>query len=150
VARWLGYASAGIILGWFVLAQPILAQQSELAEFGEEVRRVAGERRPWPEWHVVLLDARPKSAYYLRSEHPAARLPVETIRKRLAQVRHDCPATIFVARHRSGLAMRDLFSGYRVVIERPDLVARSLGREDEDACVAFVPDDLPDEASLRR
>jgi 4-amino-4-deoxy-L-arabinose transferase-like glycosyltransferase len=144
--RWLGFASAAVIFAWFGLAQPLLARQSELVEFGAAVRRVAGEHRPWSDWHVLLVDARPKSAFYLDADHPAARVSLEDFLKRTDQVTAGIAPTIIVASHRNAATMRSLLPDYRVVEQRPTLTARYLGREDPDACIAFVPAALSEQS----
>jgi hypothetical protein len=137
IATVVGMVSAAGLQLYFGVAQPFMAGHGDTRRLGEDIRRAAEARAPWPEWRVVLYDTKPQMGYYLDPAERARRLLTP---EELDQALREHPRTVVVTYARNCPKIAARMAGSLELIEQSTL-PWSLGqpKATPEAQVAFIP-----------
>lgn len=130
------FCAAGLLL-YFGAIAPFLAGHGDTRKLGEDVRREAESRAPWPQWRVVLYDTKPQMGYYLDPAECARRLyTTEELDREL----REHPRTVVVTYARNVPKIQKEVDGCLEMREMSTL-PWSLGKPKAtpEAQVAFIP-----------
>jgi 4-amino-4-deoxy-L-arabinose transferase-like glycosyltransferase len=141
-AAWLAAVSAAALLGWFAVAQPIIAARGNLREFAAEVHAAMEAEAPLDRWECMVWKTPPRAAFYLSPLKEAKNMSpgAEKGMGQLEAFLRSNPRTIVVTQERYVGEVLPLMPGGRVMaFQRPVQHALKIGAPEEERVVALLP-----------
>ena len=141
----------------FCIAFPIAYSKGGLKQFAKLVQQKATQFKPWPKWHIVMLDAKTKTSFYLNSpnliqfkdaigdtkKNPSEEKLLKSFPELTKEPKSD---TILILRKSYLPHLKDLEKQY-YIINMPltlgnQIITPITGKKDSTAPVALIPKEI--------
>lgn len=135
----------------FCVMYPIAYSGGGIPYFTKQVRQEAIKRMPWGKWQIVMLDAKTKTSFYLKSPHLIVFMnAIGDIKFKpnrsglmksfplLGKERPD-PHRILILRESYLPYLKDILPRYQVILMKRNFGDRLIKRKDPTAPVALIP-----------